>query len=139
MINMCMHCYIEVCLRCYSEVECSEVLSEALGVEPSQCFNKGDRIYGKTGKQYGLCPRTGWIIEKKYSECSKVSEVISEFLREFNVDVKFIKNARKAKFDQIELFVGIFGLDYGRDIWIDTQLCKTISELNINLGMSIYA
>lgn len=129
---------IEICLRCYSDSQNAESLSELVGFNPTIAFNKGDRIYGKTGKPYGLRPRTGWLLKKSYTDCPDLSETILDFIKEYNISSNFVKTAREAAFIDIEIFIGIFGFDDSHDFWIDAKLCKILSKLSIDFGWSNY-
>jgi hypothetical protein len=129
--------FFEICLRCYSDHEYSEILTNSSGIIPTLSFNKGDRIRGKSGKSYGCYPRSGWMISKKVNQNDNISEEIFNFLSEYNINKNFISHAKKNKFDQIELFIGIFNMDLASECWIEGRVFKMLSDLNLDLGISV--
>lgn len=129
---------VEICFRCYSEVESSAMLTASLGIIPSLAFNKGERIYGKSGAPYGLRPRNGWVLKKEFKEMRDLSEAIKVFIDEFKIDTAFVAKIRDLRFNEIEMFLGLFGFEDSCDFWVDANLLRVLGELNIDFGWSFY-
>ena len=129
---------IDIALSFFSENQDAHLLSELFKMEPSIAFNKGDRIFGRTGKPYGLHSRNRWGLEKEYDAAITFSQALRAFFEEYKITERHIQIARSSGFSQIEMYIGLFGFGGGHDFWLDADVIAMISHLKIDFGWSFY-
>lgn len=126
----------EICLRYFGDDLLPDLLTAALGRQPTKCTLKGEAITNpKTGK-VRIAKSGSWLYGVERREPGDLDGQIEELFGALTADLSVWRTlAEKYKPD---LFVGLFMKESNEGIEISAQCMETLAARGVSLSLDIY-
>ncbi|HEX6903867.1 MAG TPA: DUF4279 domain-containing protein [Thermoanaerobaculia bacterium] len=115
-----------------------DLVSQILGMEPSQSHKKGDPNIGKSGRRYSDFSEGLWALSLQSKEANNLEERLSTIVELLRDREKELKSLRELGY-RMDIFVGVFGESTGNlGFSIDSNLLSALGKLGLTLDFDIY-